>query len=315
MVISPTREQLEDVFGRMHKIKTEDRLNCGACGYKSCEQMAVAIINNLNKPENCRHFVEIEKSLRNEEESRRLLNQVYDHTMQEMNKSIDGLGDLSGQINETANYVMQSSSSIEQMVKNTRSIHVTLEQNAQTVLKLNESSTEGKQRLGKIGDLISRVSQHSDALIEACKVIGDIADQTSILGMNAAIEAAHAGEAVGKGFSVVAGEIRKLADNSGRQAGEISKSLKMIKELIESSKESSVQAQEQFDVVVSLIATVKNEELRIKDAMKDQDSGGTQVMESLNRINSLIANIREASTNLLASGETVIKDIASLKTM
>ncbi|MDR1179934.1 MAG: methyl-accepting chemotaxis protein [Spirochaetales bacterium] len=315
MVTAPTKQQLEDMFARMHKAKDEDRLNCGACGYKSCEQMAVAIINNLNKPENCRHFVEIEKNLQNVQESKRMLNEVYNRTLQEMNKSIGGLEDLSGRINETASYVLQSSSAIEQMVGNTRSIHTTLEENATTVLKLNESSEEGKERLRKISELIAQVAQQSDVLVEASSVISSIAGETSILGMNAAIEAAHAGEAVGKGFSVVAGEIRKLANNSGRQAGEISKSLKTIKTLIEKSKESSVQAREQFDAVVSLIDTVKNEELRIKDAMQTQDSGGNQVLESLSRINALITNIQDSSKNLLVSGEAVVKDISSLTDM
>ncbi|MDR1900348.1 MAG: methyl-accepting chemotaxis protein, partial [Treponema sp.] len=314
-VIAPSQEAIDVVFKRMHKDNKEDILNCGACGYKSCEQMAVAIINGLNKPENCRHYVEIEKNLQVEQETKQMLDKVYDHTLGEMHKSIDGLGALSGKIGETANYVLHSSSAIEKMVENIRTIHTTLEHNAAAVLKLNESSAEGKNRLGKIGELIADVSVQADALIKACTVIGDIAEQTSILGMNAAIEAAHAGDAVGKGFAVVAGEIRKLADNSGRQTVEISNSLKKIKGLIDSSKDSSVQAQQQFDAMVSLINTVKNEELHIKDAMEAQDEGGNQVLESLNGINSLISSIREASAALLLSGQAVVEDINSLKTM
>jgi methyl-accepting chemotaxis protein len=313
MVISPSNEEIEGIFKRMHKVSKADLLNCGACGYKSCEQMAVAIINGLNKPGNCRHFVEIEKNILIEEETREKLNKVYDHTLEEMHKSIDGLDALSNRISETANYVLSSSSAIEQMVENISAIHTNLENNAAAVLKLNESSAEGKSRLHKIGELIADVSAQSDALIEDCTVIGDIADQTSILGMNAAIEAAHAGEAVGKGFAVVAGEIRKLADNSGRHAVEISDSLKKIKGLILTSRDSSMQAQEQFDAMASLIDAVKNEEIHIKDAMDAQNSGGSQVLESLNEINSLISSIREAAAALLASGQTVIEDINSLK--
>jgi methyl-accepting chemotaxis protein len=201
------------------------------------------------------------------------------------------------------------------MVENTRSIHTTLEHNAETVLKLNAFSAEGKERLNKIGGLIADVSNQSEALIDASNMIGDIADETSILGMNAAIEAAHAGDAVGRGFAVVAGEIRKLAENSGHQAVEISDNLKKIKELIDSSKESSANAQEQFDRMASLIDTVKNEELRIKEAMDVQNAGGSQVLDSLSEINSLIAKIRDSSAALLASGNTVVKDITSLKTL
>ncbi|MDR0709917.1 MAG: methyl-accepting chemotaxis protein [Spirochaetaceae bacterium] len=133
--------------------------------------------------------------------------------------------------------------------------------------------------------------------------------------MNAAIEAAHAGEAVGKGFAVVAGEIRKLADNSGHQAVAISDNLKKIKGLIDTSRESSTQAQEQFDRTAALIDTVKNEELKIKEAMDSQNSGGKQVLDSFNEINALIAKIKDSSAVLLTSGEDVIQNINSLKTM
>jgi iron only hydrogenase large subunit-like protein len=313
MVKSPSREEIDVVFRQMHKNNEDDILNCGACGYKSCEQMTVAILNGLNKVENCHHYVELQKKMQMEQETKEALNKVYDHTLEEMHKSIGGLDALSGRIGETAAYVLRSSAAIEQMVENIRAIHTNLENNAAAVLKLNESSMEGKNRLHKIGELIADVSAQSDELIEDCMVIGDIADQTGILGMNAAIEAAHAGDAVGKGFAVVAGEIRKLADNSGRQAVEISNSLKKIKELIGSSRDSSDQARDQFDVMASLIDTVKNEELHIKNAMEAQNLGGSQVLESLNGINSLISSIKEASAALLLSGQAVIDDINSLK--
>jgi Na+-translocating ferredoxin:NAD+ oxidoreductase RNF subunit RnfB len=315
MVIDPTPQQIQAVFTKMHKHSKDDILNCGACGYRHCEQMAVAIINGLNKMENCRHFVEIEKSLQNEEAVKKQLNTVYDHTLGEMGKNLGGISSLSANIGETASHVLASSTAIQQMVENTRSIHETLEQNAKTVLRLNESSEEGKNRLHRIAELIEDVSAQSDALIEACSVIGDISEQTSILGMNAAIEAAHAGEAVGKGFAVVASEIRKLADNSNKQAAEIAGSLKNIKTLIDTSKESSGRAAEQFDTMVSLINTVKNEELNINSAMEVQSSGGNQVIQSLNEINSLILKVKEESASLLTSSEVIIEDIRGLKAM
>ncbi|MDR0557485.1 MAG: hypothetical protein LBG43_06420 [Treponema sp.] len=60
MVIFPTKEAIRDTFVKMHKTERKQFLNCGACGYKSCEQMAVAIINGLNRPENCYRYVEVE---------------------------------------------------------------------------------------------------------------------------------------------------------------------------------------------------------------------------------------------------------------
>jgi hypothetical protein len=313
MVISPSQEEIDKMYVEMHKTEKTDILNCGACGYRSCEQMVVAIINGLNKKENCRYFMEYEKNLASEQKLKEALNQVLDHAMAEMNQSLEGISALSEKIAVAAEYVLSSSSATEEMVKNIRSIDTTLDHNAATVLKLNESSSDGKKRISSIAELIGDVSTQAEILIQSCKVIGDIADQTNILGMNAAIEAAHAGEAVGKGFAVVAGEIRKLAENSGKQAKEISGSLLNIKKLIDSSKESSGNAQEQFDAIVSLVDAVKGEASSIKGAMNAQNSGGSQVIGSLNEVNNLIVKIRDESAALLSSGEAIVRDIQSLK--
>ncbi|MDR2135349.1 MAG: methyl-accepting chemotaxis protein, partial [Treponema sp.] len=315
LVHEPNRQQIDEIYVKLHKTDPSQILNCGACGYRSCEQMAVAIFNGLNKPENCVHYMEVIAAQQSESETRQKLNAVYDRTLVELHKNLDGISSLSSSITETANYVFSSTSQIEKMVEGTQGIHSTLEKNAETVLRLNESSQDSKARFHRIAELIDDVSAQADELIEACSVIGDIADQTSILGMNAAIEAAHAGEAVGKGFAVVAGEIRKLADNSGKQAVDIQNSLKNIKVLIDSSKESSSQAENQFNTIVELIAHVKTEEIRIKGTMEEQTAGSARVMNSLQEINKLISKVKDESSSLRESGELIINDIGALKVM
>jgi iron only hydrogenase large subunit-like protein len=314
-VILPSPVMIKAMFRTMYKEDPSEQLNCGACGYRSCEQMAVAIINGLNKPENCRHYVAIEKERQANEKNVRMINQVYEHTLEEMHKNKEGLEILAGQIDETAVCVVRSSQVIKGMVENIRSIHTNLEHNAETVLKLNAFSVEGKNRLVKVGEVIGQVAEQSNALIDICKIIGNIADETNILGMNAAIEAAHAGNHVGKGFAVVAGEIRKLADNSGRQAVKIRDNLQSIKSLIATSQESANHAQEQFDRIVSLIDTVQHEELSIQDTMNLQASGGSHVLDALNEINTLIDKIEATSRSLLVFGDSVIQQIHALKTL
>jgi iron only hydrogenase large subunit-like protein len=313
MVHEPNQRQIDEVYIRLHKTEDSHILNCGACGYRSCEQMAVAIFNNLNKPENCVHYREVITTEQNEMETRQKLNSAYDHTLEELHRNLEGITSLSSSITETANYVFSSTSQIEKMVEGTQGVHSTLEKNAEAVLKLNASSQDGKTRFHRIVELIDEVSVQANALIEACSVIGDIADQTSILGMNAAIEAAHAGEMVGKGFAVVASEIRKLADNSGKQAVKIQNSLKNIKVLINNSKESSALAEDQFNTIVDLINVVKDEELRIKGTIDEQSSGGAEVMNSLREINKLIAKVKDESSSLWESGKSIINDINALK--
>lgn len=72
-LIHPSPDQLEDIFARMHKTEERDYRNCAACGYNSCQDMALAIFNGLNKVENCHLYQE--KELRREQE---ILNNMVD---------------------------------------------------------------------------------------------------------------------------------------------------------------------------------------------------------------------------------------------
>ncbi len=88
------------------------------------------------------------------------------------------------------------------------------------IIRINEVATDVKTLVMNLGDRSVRIGK-------ILAVITNIADQTNLLSLNAAIEAARAGEA-GRGFSVVAEEIRKLAENSGQAASQINKLLKEI---------------------------------------------------------------------------------------
>ncbi len=59
----PNKQELEEIFISMHKYSDADIFNCVSCGYSSCEKMAVAIFNGLNKPENCHHYLQTEKDI------------------------------------------------------------------------------------------------------------------------------------------------------------------------------------------------------------------------------------------------------------
>ena len=312
----PSKEKIRELHVNMYKTTGEDFLNCQACGYETCDQMAIACINGLSRFENCRHYTEVQKRLmaaKHKEELVALLARVHRITQEEVNKNVDGISSLSGHIDNSTVSILNSFGATEEIVKGVHSIHEMLARNAQSLSDLNSSSAEGKRRLEQIDRLISDISAQSDALIDVAKIISNVADETNILGMNAAIQAAHAGDKVGRGFAVVAGQIRQLASNSSRQAGEIAKRLRDIKVLIDDSHVSSNEAVAQFDHIVNLVAEVQKSDTGVRSTVEVQTSSGQYAMGELNKLKETAMMIQEESDALLVSSKTVLENIEAIK--
>ncbi len=122
---------------------------------------------------------------------------------------------------------------------------------------LTEKAQSGVEKQGAVNEQIYEIERESKALQEANSVISGIAEMTNLLAMNAEIEAAHAGEA-GKGFSVVANEIRRLAEDSGEQSRRIGVQLSKITSTIEEIVASSKLASDAFSEVFNEINTASD---------------------------------------------------------
>ncbi len=307
IIKSPTPEQIQEIFRKMHKFTQADMLDCGSCGYKSCEQMAVAIFNGRNAPSNCRHYMAIEIGKMHDAHQAELnhtVEKVSSQAVQKIDVADAEVSALVGPTQQMFNSVESSSAAIEEMIANINSINHILEKNSGIVSSLGNATKTGKVNLENVSEIVGKIEENSKGLGEMSEVIQNIASQTNLLAMNAAIEAAHAGE-FGKGFAVVADEIRKLAESSGEEAKKISDVLEKITNLITNAYDTTVSALNEFEQVVSLSEEVTNHEQIVQNAISEQANGSAQLLESIQNMKELTSSVTKATENLHNNTEQI----------
>jgi len=214
------------------------------------------------------------------------------------NESSNTSQQISQGANEQAASAEEVSSSIEEMVAN-------IQQNTDNSRETERIALKTSQSIEGAGKANSDAINSMKEIAKKIGIISEIANQTNILSINAAVEAARAGQ-YGKGFAVVADEIRKLADRSRTAAAEIEE---ISKDGVLISEKSGAVMNEIIPEVIKTSRLVQE----IAASSIEQNSGAEQINNAIQQLNQVIQQNAAASEELAASSEELSSQAYQLK--
>ena len=233
-------------------------------------------------------------------------------TSETVEKIIDNIGHLENFVKTQADMVQDASSAVEQMIGNIGEVTRSIDKMASSFGTLAKDAERGAATQTRLQSQIEQIETQSQLLTEANSVIANIAEQTNLLAMNAAIEAAHAGES-GKGFAVVADEIRKLSETSTAQSKTIGDQLNTIRETITAVVQSTQEGVHGYTSLAKEITQTDNLVRQIKAAMTEQREGSAQITGVLKNLNECTSQVKKASAEMSDESHSIVHEIGLLK--
>ncbi len=215
------------------------------------------------------------------------------------------------QVEMQTSSVAESSAAVEEMIASITEVTRRTENVKANTDELVQSFREGEEKVNSTISSITGVAELSESLMSVNNLISGIAARTNLLAMNAAIEAAHAGDA-GRGFSVVADEIRKLAENTASHTKSSGENLRRILEEIQVSLKDAQSTGGAFKQMKEGVLQIQDETLSISESMSEHDKANRTVLSQLMQTRELANNLNEIASVITEQSQAMIADLKVL---
>lgn len=215
------------------------------------------------------------------------------------------------QIQTAAAATEELSRSLNEVARNTRTAADLSTQTDREATKGLESIRNASTELGRISevvgdasDSIQELGKSSDQISQIVNIIDEIAEQTNLLALNAAIEAARAGEQ-GKGFAVVADEVRKLAERTTRSTREISETIKSIQGLTEKSVKVMTKGSRELNDLIQVMKAASDLLSGIVSSVKEVTVQVNQIAMATTQQSQAVSQVAGAVESASAGSQTI----------
>ena len=223
-----------------------------------------------------------------------------DNAFSDINESSNNLEKMAYNIDNILNKMIKQSEAIDAEVVSIQdmaeSISKTSEMavnNYEISMNLNEVSIQGSESVKKSARSVKEASDSSQKILQLLELIRNISEMTNLLAMNAAIEAAHAGE-YGRGFAVVSDEIRKLSEDTGANVKNINDVIKSITEKINSSFINAEKAAEDLEKITHFSDQNVKFIDQLKNVISEQDNNTKKILKSTEELIDITIDVKSS---------------------
>lgn len=240
---------------------------------------------------------------------------IQSKSMRELNDTVD---QLSLSVNEIAENVTQLAGVAAETKNDGDSVDVKMRETVEVSEKgrmdmehVSEALNNIELSIRSLEEAVNKVGSASKEIVDIIKLIGDIADETNLLSLNASIEAARAGEA-GRGFAVVASEIGSLAKNSTESVGHITQLIIEINKLVEDAVSQAGDSVGEIGDSAVLIHTAVDTFNTIFNNIKATNELMANVVEKIGRVDEVATNVAAICEEQAASSDEIMATSESM---